>query len=138
MPENDKTGNRQDPKGTSAEVDEDFDDMLAELRAADLTAPAVVSNNSSSSSGMTVAATATAPTPADFTSATSSANKALGFLEDMIPEDRIAAILRGDLSQLRRWAREGLRVTSSQPLCQLSRLAGQARCRKLLGQRARR
>jgi hypothetical protein len=80
--------------------------MLAELRAADLADPAAVS------SSMTVANTATALIPVELARAASSTKKAMGILEERIA----AAIKRGDLGQLRRWARHGLRASSGQPL----------------------
>jgi hypothetical protein len=88
----------------TAQSNDDFDDMLAELRATDLTATAVNTNNSSSSSSSI--------TSTNVASTASSTAKAIEVSEERILE----AVERGDIAQLRRWGRLGLRITSGQPL----------------------
>jgi hypothetical protein len=102
MPKSNQRGNQRD---ATAQSDDDFDDMLAELRAADLTALAACSSSSSSSSSSSVISTIVA-------SAALSTAKTIQVLEERI----IEAVRRDDIAQLRRWARQGLRVTGAMPL----------------------
>jgi hypothetical protein len=82
------------------EADDDFDDMLTELRATYVTAEAANSSSTSSSNS------------AD-TSLSSTTNPAW----TAIPEEALMrACDRGDVSQLRRWARWGFRVTRKKSL----------------------
>jgi hypothetical protein len=108
MPKNKEKGKRREVTATS---DDDFDDMLAELRAADLTALAAdTSGSSSSSSG--IATTASSITSKVAASTVSSTAKAME-----VPEEKIIeAVRRDDIAQLLRWARQGLRVASGLPL----------------------
>jgi ankyrin repeat protein len=105
MPKNNKKGKQGRAKAATAEIDVDFDDMLAELRATDLTAVPASSNSSSSIIN----------TSATITNVASMARSTRNVIE--IPEARIIeAIQRGNIGQLRRWARQGLRVSSGLPL----------------------
>lgn len=80
--------------GTKVTVGGDaaFDDMLAELRAGDVTAE-VTTTNSSNARSMTSGVEVT---------------------EAMI----IQASKIGNVTQLRQWAKRGVRVSSAEPLCQ--------------------
>jgi hypothetical protein len=106
MPKNNKKG-----KVATAKVAEDFDDMLDEFRAADRINPAAnpsapassSSNCSSSSSSISSSVLPPSGPPIGRT----------------IPEEDITqAVLRGDLEQLKRWAGQGVRVHTAEPLCQ--------------------
>jgi hypothetical protein len=102
-------GDKSKGKGKKGDVvrnkaDDDFDSMLADLRASDLlvnttnnttTATGSSSSSSSSSSGSSSTAPAAAVTKA------------------MI----VQASVRGDVTKLRRWVERGVRVSSAEPLC---------------------
>jgi hypothetical protein len=128
MPKNNQKGKRREATATS---DDDFDDMLAELRAADLTALAAntsssSSNSSSSSSSSSASTTANSITNTIVASTASSTAKAIE-----VPEERIIeAIRRDDIAQLRRWARQGFRATSAVSLLYAASLGkvGIAQC----------
>jgi ankyrin repeat protein len=104
MPKDKKKG-----KAATAKATEDFDDMLAEFRAADLTSPAVSPSTSSSSSSSsnisTLSARALHPSGA-------------GVGKTIPEEDMINAAIRGDVKQMKQWARQGVRVHTAEPLCQ--------------------
>jgi hypothetical protein len=103
MPKNNKKGIRRGAEGTPAKEAEDFDDMLAELRAADLTAPAA---NTSASSSISNRINATTQNVQGMTSST---KKAIEISDDKI----MRAVERNDVTQLRRWIGQGLCVISS-------------------------
>jgi hypothetical protein len=110
MPKNNKRGKRQAAGAQAAQTtDDDFDDMLAEVMAADTTSTTITSSSSrtfSSSSDPTATARAT-------TRAT----------QKSIAEVAIAqCCAAGDIDQLRRWARQGVRVASAVPLCVAAQL----------------
>jgi hypothetical protein len=110
MPKNNKKGRRQRFTAT-AENDGDFDDMLAELRSENLTA--LTANRSSSSSGSSI--NPNISTGATIKNVFSTATSAANAYE--IPEERIIeAVKRGNIGQLRRWARQGIRISSGVPL----------------------
>jgi hypothetical protein len=123
MPKGNKKGKRQDAKVAPAQTEDDFDDMLAEVCAADLTITAATSvhnptaaaaNTTTSSSSSSFSFTPRVPgrpTPSPAAPATG----------QTVTDDAInAAIKRNDLAQLRRWGRQGLRVTSGRPICYLA------------------
>jgi ankyrin repeat protein len=111
MPMNNKKGKRRGAEAATAETDGEFDDMLAEVRAADLIAATASISNSSGSGAST--STNTSPANTNVASTSSSTANAIE-----IPEERITdAVEQGNLGQLRRWGRQGVRVTSSGPLC---------------------
>jgi hypothetical protein len=93
-------------KGKKAEkahagADDEFDNMLVELRAADLTAEAAISSSSSSHNSSSTS-----------TSSPSNAYNASEAEAEKVSEVALfQACVRGDISQLRRWARRGVRVT---------------------------
>jgi hypothetical protein len=98
-------GKKADP--AAAQTADDFDDMLADFRAADfITTPAA--STSSSSSTASSAPPSNAPI--------SSSSRAYE-TEEKVPEATIVqACTAGDITRLRRWARMGVRVSSGQPL----------------------
>jgi hypothetical protein len=101
-----------------AGTDEDFDDMLAELRAADITPEAATSSGPSASSSDRSASSSSSSSSSTSTSSSSIANQASAATAEEVSEEALVqACARGDLSQLRRWARRGVRVTSAKPLC---------------------
>jgi hypothetical protein len=95
-----------------AQTSDDFDDMLAELRASDpamitdvasTAARAVVSSSSSSARAEVSLSTGPQPIPAGGANAEIQAsNQAI-----------IAACRRGDVIQLRNWGRQGVRITNA-------------------------
>jgi hypothetical protein len=106
MPKNNKKGKQRVAEVVTAETNGDFDDMLAAIRATNLTtATANSSSSSSSSSGSTsMNISATIADPSNTISSTTNAFEISEALE------------RGDIGQLQHWGRQGLRVTSSEPL----------------------
>jgi hypothetical protein len=82
--------------------DDDFDDMLAELRAVDVTAKAVTNTNSSAS----ISNNSSTSTSSFGSTKRTSAPTA----EEVSEEALVQACIRGDISQLQRWARRGVRV----------------------------
>jgi ankyrin repeat protein len=108
MPKNNKKG-----KAPTSEAACYFDDMLAELRAADLTkptasinAPTTTSSSSSSSSSSGITASNVLP----------SSGPAVG--RTIPEEDMVKAVHRGDLEQMKRWARQGVRAHTAEALRQ--------------------
>jgi ankyrin repeat protein len=97
MPNKNKKGARKE-----ALTDDDFDDMLAELRAADIITPTTRSSTSSSSRS----------------SSSGSRDSSNSTRPRMTVSDQtiIDACRRGDVIQLRRWGQQGVRVTSAVPL----------------------
>jgi hypothetical protein len=121
-PKNKKNGKRQEAEVASAQTDEDFDDMLAEVMAADLT---TFTGDSTSSSSITTSAT----TPQALSSASNTANSTPGAtasssssssstsrpeVSEAIISDAVRA---GDLTRLRRWGQLGVRCDFARPLC---------------------
>ena len=86
------------PRKASAS-DDDLDSMLAEFRAADLTSDAASSTTTSTTK-----------------TSTSSAKGTMRVSEDAI----IKACIAGNVNQLRRWGKQGIRVASAWPLIQLA------------------
>jgi hypothetical protein len=100
-------GKRTKVNAVIAGADDDFDDMLAELRAADVTAESATSSKCSASSSSS--------TP---TSSSSTTSRVPAAAAEKVSEDAlVGACILGDISQLRRWVRRGIRVTSVKPLC---------------------
>jgi ankyrin repeat protein len=94
-------------KAAVAGTDDDFDNMLAELRAADATTDAATTSENSNSIS------------SNSTSSLSTAKRALTATTKEVSEDAIMrACARGDFNQLRRWAKLGVRVRSTVPLIQ--------------------
>jgi ankyrin repeat protein len=96
---------------------DDFDDMLAELRAADLTAPALSTTSSNSTSSMTSSASNTCTTSStaqrNIEDATGGEAQGMQVSEAVI----MHAIERGDVTTLRRCSRRGLLIVSADTLC---------------------
>jgi hypothetical protein len=100
-------------KGTKVEAavggaDKDFDDMLAELWAADVTAEAATSGGRSTSSSNSSSSSST--------TSSNMINRASATAVEVSEEALVWACYRGDISELRRWARLGIRITSLGPL----------------------
>jgi ankyrin repeat protein len=98
-------------KAVLSEADDDFDDMLAKLRAADVTAEGATSSSRSASSSNSNSSS----TPAPSSSTTNQAAAATP--DEVLEEALLRACVRGDISQLRRWAKQSICVTSAEPLC---------------------
>jgi hypothetical protein len=96
-------------EAASAGTDDDFDEMLAELRVADVTAEAATSSSRSASSSNS------SSTSISSSSTTNRASAATA--EEVSEKALLQACASGDISQLRRWARRGVRVISADPLC---------------------
>jgi hypothetical protein len=100
-------------KKSKQKEDEDFDDMLAELRAADLATASITSSvlatsSSSSSAGMDPGSSMTSlPSSAP-------ANVAGWHVSE---EAIVSACERGDMALLQMWGRQGVRVRTADPLC---------------------
>jgi ankyrin repeat protein len=104
MPKNDKKG-----KAATAKTADDFDDMLAELRTADLINPATSrSPPTSSSSNRNRINSSIASSVLPFS------GPAIGM--NVSEMDMIQAAIRGNVRQLKSWARQGVRVRTAQPL----------------------
>jgi hypothetical protein len=97
---------KQKKKGKKEE-DEGFDDMLAELQAADLPTARSASSAPATSSSSSIAGTNAGPST---TSLLSPAG------QNVSEEAIIDACLAGNVGQLQRWGREGIRVTTAEPL----------------------
>jgi ankyrin repeat protein len=107
-------GNEKKVVVAVAGADDDFDDMLAELRAADITADVATSTSTSSSASSTSSSSSSSTS----TSSSNSFNRASAAKADEVSEEALMqACVRGEVSQLRCWARRGVRVTSAEPLC---------------------
>jgi ankyrin repeat protein len=128
---NTKKGKQQVGNQASAQPAEEFDDMLAELRALDLvtgstgisgaiatmttgsaTIPVGKSSSSSSSSERVEGSSPTEPPP----------NLAPGAKADVSKEMILAACKRGDVTQLSNWGRQGVRIRNADPLWHAVRL----------------
>jgi ankyrin repeat protein len=121
MPKTIKNGKRQGTKASPAQTDDGFDDMLAEVCAADLTISAATSvrnpiaaaanTTTSSSSSLSTPRVPGRPPPSPAAPET----------EEMVSGSAIVdACKRGDTAQLRRWGRQGFRVTIGNTLCYLA------------------
>jgi hypothetical protein len=109
--QNKKSDAKAKAKGTKvnaviAGADDDFDDMLAELRAEDVAAKGATSSNRSASISNSSG-----------TSTSSSSTTSQAAADEVSEEALLRACVRGDISLLLRWARRGIRVTSAEPLC---------------------
>jgi hypothetical protein len=97
---------KQKKKGEQ-EKDENLDDMLAELQKADLaTASSAASLSAASSSSSTAG---TDPSPS---SSTPTNIQGQNVSADMF----VCACIAGNLAQLQRWGRQGVRVRTAEPL----------------------
>jgi hypothetical protein len=110
-------GNNLQKAGTAAaQTDDEFDDMLAELRAVDLaslpactTSPSTTTTSSSSSSSSSGSSNSTLAARA-----TTSRTKA----RERVPEaTNVRACVEGDVPLMPQWVKGGVRVTSAEPLC---------------------
>jgi ankyrin repeat protein len=115
MPKNNKLVKS---KRQEAESD-DFDDMLADLRAADLTSCATTFSVPVVTTGSAISSTSTASTSSS-SRTNNTTTTAVGMRsvrgEDVSQESIVEASRIGDMAQLQRWARQGFRVSSPDPL----------------------
>jgi hypothetical protein len=93
-------------KEAIAGADDEFDDMLAKLCAVDVTAEAATSSERSASS---ISSSTSTPS-------LSATNRASAAAWEVSTKALTQACVNGNISQLRRWARHGIRVTSPVPL----------------------
>jgi hypothetical protein len=117
-----KDGEKSKGKGKKVDVvgneaDDDFDTMLAELRASD--PPSSTITNTTTTTG-------SSSTGSSSSSGSSRTAQGTPVTEAMI----IQASSEGDVAQLRRWAKRGVRVSSGEPLRQavLGNQIGAVRC----------
>jgi hypothetical protein len=121
MPKNKKGTGKQGAVAT-AETDDDFEAMLAEIRSADLFVTTATSSSTSStrtiSSDIPAAASGSSssseakPTPASrFQTAVAEASDV-----KVSEVELVQACIRGDMAQLQRWSRRGIRVLNGVPL----------------------
>jgi hypothetical protein len=98
------------------ETDDDFDSMLADLRASDppVTNTSSTTTTTGSSSSTSSSTSSSSSSTKNSRSGSSSTAPGTEVTEDMI----VQAAIRGDVAQLRRWANLGVRVSSAVPLCQ--------------------
>jgi hypothetical protein len=109
MPKNKKQGKQEE--------DKDFDKMLAEFRAADLATPSNASGTLSTSSSSTGTRLDARPSVTSLPSSALASAAGPYVSEEAI----IDACLAGDLAELRRWGRQGVRVSTALPLLQAVR-----------------
>jgi hypothetical protein len=104
MPKN--NSKHQSAKAAPGSADDDFDRMLAEVTAEDSQLPADVSTSTSTTANV-----------ASSSSSSSGGGSGASLPGMHVSEDAIAgACKRGDINQLRRWGRRGVRVSSAMPL----------------------
>jgi hypothetical protein len=95
------------------EADDDFDSMLAELRVSD--PPSSTITNTTTTTGSSSAnSSSSSGSSSDSVSGSSSIGSGTEVTDAMI----IQASAKGNVAQLRRWAKRGVRVSSGEPLCQ--------------------
>jgi hypothetical protein len=119
MPKNKKTGKRA-VDAAAQTADDDFDDMLAEVMAADPVSPATTyfgsASSSSSSSGNISMTNSTCSSSAD-PAATVRTDTRTTEPTDAQQKAIIQCCVHGDIPKLRQWARRGVRVVfSASPL----------------------
>jgi hypothetical protein len=112
MPKNKKKGKQQ-------HEDEEFDDMLAELQAADLA--------TASSASSTLAISSLSSTPSSLSGVGADARPSMTPLPSpaaahvaawSVSEEAIVdACISGNIFQLRRWGSQGIRIRTAKPLC---------------------
>jgi hypothetical protein len=108
MPKNKKKSKQPD--------EEEFDDMLAEFWVGDLATASNASRTPATSSSPSTAGTDSRPSTM---AANAAANVAANMTEGIVSRDAIVnACISGNLSQLRRWGRQGVRVRTVDPLFQ--------------------
>jgi hypothetical protein len=118
-PNKNKKGKRQKTDVVAAQTEDDFDDMLAELCAADIASPAA---NNTTSIAITITPSSSSGSSNRSSSPTLAARastRRAKAAREIVPEMVIVwACVAGDMSLLRQWAKRGIRVTSAKPLCQ--------------------
>jgi hypothetical protein len=116
MPKKNKKGKQEQAAALVAQTDDAFDDMLAELRAADIANRAT--SSSSSSTHSTAACASSVCTPASSSTQKAPEDPAANVVREAsvadVPEEAIMdAVKHGDLATLWRWARRGLCIPCS-------------------------
>jgi hypothetical protein len=112
---NNQKGKRSEIEAATAQTADAFDDMLAEFRAADLAIPAATTTviATTTASATTSTTNTNTPSSSSFSSSSSSTPNATRPEEMSVSDDMIlAACARGDITQLQRWGRQGVRVHS--------------------------
>jgi hypothetical protein len=112
MLKHNKKSRQQGAKAAPAQTDDDFDDMLAEVCAADLADPAATSV-----SNPTMGTAVHESVPATASSSSSSSNPSPAPMIGNRDEAIMVACERGNMVQLRRWGRQAVHVASAEPLC---------------------
>jgi hypothetical protein len=104
---------RQKAVAAVAQSDDDFDDMVAEVCAADLASPLVAGSttNTNASSSSSSSSSSSNPIPA-----ARATRRRVEAIETVSEEMIVQACTAGDVSLLRRWARRGIVVISTEPL----------------------
>jgi hypothetical protein len=105
-----KGKNKSKKSGEAPSADDDFKDMLAELRAADRTIPATNTTATGSSRSSSSSSSSSSST----SSGSSSTAPGTEVTEAMIAQ----ASTKGDMTQLLQWGSRGVRVNSGELLCQ--------------------
>jgi hypothetical protein len=117
MPKNMKKGKRLRAEAASAQADDDFDEMLAEVMAEDTTSSTTITTTTASSTSSTSSSSSNPGTAARRTTHATEEAK------ERVSADAIfQCCVDGDNTQLRRWARQGVRVVSAVPLCAMAQL----------------
>jgi hypothetical protein len=94
--------------------DENFDDMLAEFQVGDLAAASSAGSPLAKASLSSTARMEPRPSTAPLHSSAPANGAGRNVSEDAI----INAFMSENMAQLRRWGRQGIRVTTAEPLCQ--------------------
>jgi hypothetical protein len=117
MPKDVKKSKGKKVAATTAQTDDDFDDMLAEFCAADLSSLTPVRSSSTSSSGCSNAVTKPidAGTGVSNNAARTSASESR---HDASEDAFVQACAEGDMAFLRQWKRRGIKMLNSRPLLQ--------------------
>ena len=128
MPKQNKKGKGKD-KGkkverATAETDDDFDDMLAELRALDVAASAASSTTKTSTTSTASSSSSSSSSNRSTSSTSSISRQTVSAPTSRTGTEVTVAMIRqasfsGDVTQLRWWGRRGVRVSSAQLLCDL-------------------
>jgi hypothetical protein len=112
MPKHDKKrkvkGNEVGAKTADEFTDDDFDNMLAELQASDLTNITTTITTTATSAGSNRQRSSRSST------GSSSSDSSLG--EEVTEAMIMQASVRGDVNRLRRWAKRGVRVSTTRAL----------------------
>jgi ankyrin repeat protein len=110
-----KTSKRQSVRGADG-TDDDFDRMLAEVMAADPELPDA-DHTQTETTNSNASASVSGDRSSGRNSSSSSSSQASPTTETTVSDEAIIdACTRGNLTQLRQWGRQGIRVQSAEPL----------------------